>query len=373
MAQTQKDCARLKDDLTRIVLEQSAVRSDVFALKNLYANNQLSEKLLELSKRVDSGPSLEQQALLKSDVDAIKARLNDARNMERQLSEKVSDLFNRIETYPNPEQQKLLRRDIDSIKARYTNDQNMARYLAVTNTNNGLFIGKPGDIISDHIFAGGQWDSHILTLAKEVSMKSSGIAIDVGAHFGALTLSLSNIFHEVLSFEPNDFNFCILRGNVAINHLKNVRIFNYPLYSKETTMSLGEEVNQEIPIRFNVSGEFDGHLSSNLGAYFFSEGPDRSFVHLAKTLDSLELSNVSFIKIDVQGADGEVLMGAMDTIKRCRPVVVFEWEEYLSHHFSVSFDKLRKEFESLDYELSPLKVHNEKQIDFVARPHSGGA
>lgn len=327
VADMHKDSAGLKEDIARLVFEQSALRSDVAALKNLYANNQLSERVSELTKRIDAGPSREQQALLRSDVDAIKAR--------------------------------------------FTDDQNRMRYLAVTNTSNGLFIGKPGEIISECIFGGGGWDLHIVTLAQEVSMSSSGIAVDVGAHFGALTLALSNMFQEVISFEPNDFNYRILSGNVALNRLENVRIFNHPLYSKETTLCLGEETKQEIPINKNAFGEFDGHLSNNLGAYLFSEGDDRSFAHSAKTLDSFGLSNVSFMKVDVQGADGEVLLGAMDTIKRCRPVVVFEWEEHLSRHFSVSFDMLRKEFEGLDYELSPLKVHNEKQIDYVARPRNG--
>lgn len=328
-SQVAKDSARLKEDIARLVFEQSVLRSDVAALKNIYANNQLSERIYELARRIDAGPSREEQALLRSDVDAIKTRFADG--------------------------------------------QNRARYLAVTNTDNGLFIGKPGELISEHIFAGGCWDSHIVTLAQEISVNSSGIAVDIGAHFGAVTLALSNMFQEVLSFEPNDFNYRVLRGNVAINRLENVRIFNHPLFSKETTLCLGEETKQEIPINKNAFGEFDGHLSNNLGAYLFSEGDDRSFAHSAKTLDSFGLSNVSLIKVDVQGADGEVLLGAMYTIKRCRPVVVFEWEEHLSHHFSVSFDTLCKEFEGLDYELSPLKVHNKKQIDYVARPRSSGA
>ena len=37
-----------------------------------------------------------------------------------------------------------------------------------------------------------------------------------------------------------------------------------------------------------------------------------------------------------RGADGEVMIGAAATIRRCRPVIVFEWETLLSRHFSVS-------------------------------------
>jgi hypothetical protein len=44
----------------------------------------------------------------------------------------------------------------------------------------------------------------------------------------------------------------------------------------------------------------------------------------ARAIDSLGLGNVSFIKIDVQGAEKMVLYGARDTIKRCLPVVNYE-------------------------------------------------
>lgn len=317
--------AHVKEDIARLVIEQVALRSELAALKNRYsALPRLSEEIADLRRRIDAGPSREQQAYLRSDVDALKNRFNEA--------------------------------------------PKAVRHLAVTNTKDGLFIGKPGEIISDHIFAGGSWDSHVAALAQEVAREKRGIAVDVGAHFGSMTLALSRLFREVLSFEPNDFNYRVLRGNVAVNCLENVRLFNHGLYSKEATLSLGEQSKQEIPISTNASGDFNGHAANNLGAYLFTEGGDRSFAHSARTLDSFGLADVSFIKVDVQGADGEVLMGSMETIKRSRPVVVFEWEEHLSQHFSVSLESLRKQFEEMNYELAPLKVHNEKQIDYVARP-----
>ena len=41
-------------------------------------------------------------------------------------------------------------------------------------------------------------------------------------------------------------------------------------------------------------------------------------------LDSLNLQNVDYIKIDCEGFEYRVLQGAIETIKRCRPVVVIE-------------------------------------------------
>ena len=85
-------------------------------------------------------------------------------------------------------------------------------------------------------------------------------------------------------------------------------------------------------------------------------------------MDSYEFENISFIKIDVQGADGEVLMGALQTIQRCMPIVVFEWEDQLAVNFSVTLDVIKRELSALGYGLSVLKAHNEKQIDYIAQP-----
>jgi hypothetical protein len=45
---------------------------------------------------------------------------------------------------------------------------------------------------------------------------------------------------------------------------------------------------------------------------------------LTLTLDSLALRNVSFLKIDVQGADDLLLYGARETILREKPVINLE-------------------------------------------------
>jgi FlaA1/EpsC-like NDP-sugar epimerase len=43
-----------------------------------------------------------------------------------------------------------------------------------------------------------------------------------------------------------------------------------------------------------------------------------------RTIDSFDLNNVSLIKIDVEGMELKVLSGAVDTLQRCQPVVLFE-------------------------------------------------
>jgi FkbM family methyltransferase len=305
---------------------------------------------------------VKEHVLLRSDMQALKNRYI----LMESLDDRISALGSTVETQASRLEETSHR--LEEISARL--QERAGRHeLAITSANFGLYIGKPGEIISDHIFRAGAWDQHILDLAREVGGKRAGLALDVGAHLGSVTVALAGLFKEVVSFEPNDFNFKILSANIAINGLKNVRLFNKGVYSHQTRLALGEQEKQEIPLSVDESGAFDGHSAKNLGAYSFSEQEGGVFGHDANTIDSYHFEDVSFIKVDVQGADGEVLMGALETIRRCRPVVVFEWEEYLSRNVSVSFDSLVRCLSDLGYVVSPLKVHNEKQVDYVAHPH----
>jgi hypothetical protein len=42
------------------------------------------------------------------------------------------------------------------------------------------------------------------------------------------------------------------------------------------------------------------------------------------TLDSLALDEVDFMKLDTEGYEENILRGAVETIKRCRPVIIVE-------------------------------------------------
>ncbi len=249
--------------------------------------------------------------------------------------------------------------------------------LFLTALQGGVFLLKAGDLISESARRDGVWDPHVVDIAARVSDVVRGrtapsakhLAIDVGAHFGLITVAIAKLFDTVFSFEPNIFNAGLLRVNVLLNGLDGrVEVRREAASDREGSLSLAPSDRQEIPLPLDDQGRFAPGVASNLGAYsFVQDGTGLSQAN-AVALDTLALDGVAFIKVDAQGADGLVLLGAMQTIARCRPWVVFEWEEHLAQAFAVTFAEVEARLSGIGYQVRVLRRHNAKQVDYLALP-----
>lgn len=139
-------------------------------------------------------------------------------------------------------------------------------------------------------------------------VKNKGVAVDVGSHVGLWSYPLSKHFDQVLAFEPVPiFRQCwelnVSSGNGAIL---------FPV-------GLGEE-----------KGMLDIHYiaehTGKTGPIPPGKTPPRSEIIRAPItrLDEFDFPQVDFFKIDCEGHELAVLKGAVETLKRCKPVVVVE-------------------------------------------------
>lgn len=237
--------------------------------------------------------------------------------------------------------------------------------LVLATTPSGPIFVRKGDIIGDCVIEQQHWDYHVYRVITE-EVSESGTAIDVGAQFGVLSCAMAKKFDKVVSFEPNFESFKVLVLNTLIR--PNITPINMCAYDAKTYLSLSRPEEQDIEIPRDEFGHLDFVNTNNVGSYSFSEdGTGLNGVPSIR-IDDLNLDRVSFIKVDAQGADGRVIVGAQATIEKHRPIVVFEWEKHLSANYGLSFDELTAFFSEHRYRIDVLAVANDKQTDYIARP-----
>lgn len=126
-------------------------------------------------------------------------------------------------------------------------------------------------------------------------------AIDIGAHIGLWSKNLSKEFAKVHSFEP-----CHEFAELLSKNAPTVEIHPFALGASEGLIALNIE-------------------QDNTGATHILRGKEGSIP--LKTLDSFDIHDVDFIKIDVEGYELEVLKGAKELLARESPVIIVEQKD----------------------------------------------
>ncbi|GID94846.1 FkbM family methyltransferase [Amorphoplanes digitatis] len=132
-----------------------------------------------------------------------------------------------------------------------------------------------------------------------------GTAVDVGAWYGPWTRGLRRIADQVVSFEPT----AELAGCVAAA-FPDVRVIQAVASDHSGTAEL-----------FLPSG------GPGVGTSSLEYGTGSSVTVARMTVDELELRDVRFVKLDVEGHEMPALRGAEQTIRRDLPMLMVELEE----------------------------------------------
>ena len=185
---------------------------------------------------------------------------------------------------------------------------------------------------TDGIIEFADWENPLtckkIITQKEVSffrkfVKKGDLAIDIGANIGDTTVPLALAAGSegmLLGFEPNPFIFKILEKNARLNKDKtNIIPIQYAItdepgefYYNSSEASFSNGGISKKPSgqhgRFQMKSKVRG---VNLSQILHKDYKDR-------------LSNLSFIKIDCEGLDKEIIISITDVIQACKPVIIAE-------------------------------------------------
>jgi len=204
--------------------------------------------------------------------------------------------------------------------------------LKVIKTKHGLFfISNPNETIQKHLISHGEFEYPLVHFASSVLNIKPGIVIDVGANIGTFSIPLAINYPncEFIAFEPQRTVYHHLVSNVFVNQLLNITL-------NRNAIGDCEYKQLKVPF-FDISENYTGSVSLDQNVInkrsqirgiaepgIYAKNYD--FVNVMQ-LDEVISSNVSVIKIDVEGMELSVLKSARRILENNSPIVLFEtWD-----------------------------------------------
>jgi FkbM family methyltransferase len=167
-------------------------------------------------------------------------------------------------------------------------------------------------------------------------VRPGATCLDVGANVGAVTLMLAEAVGgagRVIAIEPGPPYRDRLAANLALNDGLASRVQIEPVGASDSPGTLTWEADPDAP--FNA-------VLSPQGSWFHSgQGVQVPVKTIDQIVDRLDLPRVDFMKIDVESMELEVLRGAANTLRRCRPAVIFETMAWARNHRLPALDIFR--------------------------------
>jgi FkbM family methyltransferase len=138
-------------------------------------------------------------------------------------------------------------------------------------------------------------------------LKSKRTYLDIGACIGKASKALVDVFDNIIVFEPNPESLSVLREINGIR-IEEAAVSDY-IGSTEFIVPVCNKRHERgfLPIDNNTEIEDSIKYKVNV-----------------TTIDSYRFEGVDFIKIDTEGNELNVLKGAIETIKKYKPIIYYE-------------------------------------------------
>lgn len=138
------------------------------------------------------------------------------------------------------------------------------------------------------------------------AQKKDCVSIDIGAYTGIYAIGAALHGFDCIAVEPNNKVRGRLIENIELNKV-DVEVCHYAMSYTEELRGLSLKPSTEL---------------TSSGTLF--QGARHTQTVHTTTIDRYTYAEISVIKIDVEGWEQNVLFGAIQTLKRCKPTVIVE-------------------------------------------------
>ncbi len=180
-------------------------------------------------------------------------------------------------------------------------------------------ILRPGEHLSRVLYVSGCYEPNSMRLLEKL-LPEGGTFIDAGANTGLYSLlaaRLAGPFGQVVSYEPSPREFESLVENVRANHLGNLAL---------RRVALGDEKGKG-KLRLTSADSSGLNTLCEMFAYSGTQLAGSCVVDVCRLDDEVEdlkIQRIDMMKIDVEGFETQVILGAREALARFRPVLLVE-------------------------------------------------
>jgi FkbM family methyltransferase len=173
-----------------------------------------------------------------------------------------------------------------------------------------LVLDRADRSVSYFIINDGAWEPRLTAVFRRCIQPGQTV-IDVGANVGYFTMLAASIVGptgRVFAVEPNSENCRLILASVAENHATNVTLL---------PIALSDQIGWSA---------FGTHIGSNGGLQNLDNLIDHApLIVPTFPLDNVVHGQVHFLKIDVEGAEGLAIQGALGIVDQHRPIITSEF------------------------------------------------
>jgi FkbM family methyltransferase len=201
--------------------------------------------------------------------------------------------------------------------------------------------GLEKDAVAKTLSRGKLFEPEIIAVAKKFIKKGAAV-LDIGANFGQMSVEFSKLTGEgkVYSFEAQNFVYNYLQKNIKANRCSNVQLFENAVWNKEGETLYFPEPDMNSTAPYSGNSVYTSLKSTSVQTI---------------TIDSLNiLEPISFMKVDIEGADIFALEGAKQTILKNRMPIIFEYSQHMQEEFNTTLNNYVEFVNDINYKFEKV-------------------
>lgn len=146
-----------------------------------------------------------------------------------------------------------------------------------------------------------------LNVLRNISKTNPQTIFDIGANVGdyAQIASMACPSARIYSFEPVHSTFLMLQNNLSERKLKNVVAINKGFYKEDTSLTINIYPGHEHSSIHDLKGD----------SYSVVRQDTIEVVNGDNLVEELQLSTIDFLKLDIEGAEMDALLGFNNSFK----------------------------------------------------------